>query len=131
MYKNNGRPYSHFAPRQALLAPWTECGADLIGPWKITVHGKPIVFKVLTTIDPVTNLLEIIRIKYKSSAHIEQQFSNCWLSRYPWPTRIVHDNGGEFIGWEFQALLTKLGIRSVPTSTVKNPQSNAIVERLH
>ena len=130
MYKNNGRPYGHLAPRQALLAPWTECAVDLIGPWKITVHGRPIVFKALTTIDPVTNLLEIIRINDKSSAHVAQQFSNCWLSRYPWPTRVVHDNGGEFIGWEFQALLTQLGIRSVPT-TVKNPQSNAIVERLH
>mmetsp|Transcript_17487 Transcript_17487/g.38256 ORF Transcript_17487/g.38256 Transcript_17487/m.38256 type:complete len:116 (-) Transcript_17487:44-391(-) len=42
----------------------------------------------------------------------------------------MHDNDGEFIGWEFQGLLRQLGIQSVLT-TVRNPQSNAMVERLH
>ena len=85
-----------------------------------------------TAIHPVTNLLEIIRINDKSSARAAQQLSNCWLvSRYPWPTRVeLHGNGGEFIGWNFQSLLRQLGIQSVPTSTAKNPQSNAIIERL-
>ena len=55
---------------------------------------------------------------------------NCWLARYPWPFIVVHENGGEFIGWEFQDLLRRLGIIYVPT-IVKNPQSNAIVERSH
>ena len=125
MYKNqHGRPYGHLAPRQALLAPWTECAVDLIGPWKIKIRGIEVVFKALTAIHSVTNiLLEIIQINDKSSAHVAQQFSNCWLSRYPWPTRVVHDNGGEFIGWEFQSLLRQLGIQGVPSTTVKNPQS--------
>jgi transposase InsO family protein len=42
----------------------------------------------------------------------------------------VHDNGGEFLGHEFQQLLAQAGITSVPT-TVKNPQANAICERFH
>ena len=89
-------------------------------------------FKALTAIDLVTNLLKIIWINDKSSQHVLQQFSNCWLSttRYPWPTRVVHDNGGEFIGWEFQGLLRQPGIQSILT-TVKNPQSNTIIERIH
>merc|ERR1711907_506617 len=37
---------------------------------------------------------------------------------------------GEFLGMEFQNVLRQLGIASIPT-TVKNPQSNAIVERVH
>ena len=89
-----------------------------------------ITFQALTIIDTVTNLLEIIWINNKTSENVAQQFSNCWLARYPWPFRVVHDNGGEFIGWEFQDLLRRLGIISVLT-TVKNPQSNAIVERSH
>ena len=87
-------------------------------------------FNALTCIDPVTNLVELIRIENKSSAYIRQQFENCWLSRYPRPNRCVHDNGGEFIGWKFQELLSQYGIKDVPT-TVKNPQSNAICERMH
>ena len=65
MYKNNGRPNGHLVLKQALLAPWMECAVDLIGPWKITIHGRPIVFKALTAFDPVTNLLEIIWINDK------------------------------------------------------------------
>ena len=36
----------------------------------------------------------------------------------------------KFVGPKFQSLLVHLGIQPVP-STVKNPQSNAICERLH
>ena len=44
--------------------------------------------------------------------------------------KCIHDNGGKFIGWNFQELLTRYGIKSRPT-TVKNPQSNMACERMH
>ena len=53
-----------------------------------------------------------------------------WLSRYPRPLRCIHDNGSEFMSQEFQDTLKFYGIQSVPT-TVKNPQANAIIERMH
>ena len=81
--------------------------------------------------DTVTNLLEIVQIDNKKSENIAQLFGYTWLSRYPWPVQIIHDNGGEFIGNEFQDMMRRLGgITSKPT-TVKNPQSNTIVEQLH
>ena len=43
---------------------------------------------------------------------------------------MIHNNGGEFIGHEFQEMLRTLGITAKST-TVKNPQANTIVERLH
>ena len=49
---------------------------------------------------------------------------------YPIPARCVHDNGNEFLGPEFNQMLLRNNIHPVPT-TVKNPQSNAIVEHLH
>ena len=58
------------------------------------------------------------------------QFANVWLSRYPSPNRCIHDNGGKFIGHEFQDLLASNSIKPVPT-TVKNPQSNAMCECMH
>ena len=48
----------------------------------------------------------------------------------PRPIRCVHDKGGEFIGQEFQWLLELFSIKDV-CSTSKNPQSNAICERMH
>lgn len=53
-----------------------------------------------------------------------------WLSRYPWPERCVHDNGGEFAGPEFQFLMRRCKIKDVAT-TAKNPQANSICERMH
>ena len=54
----------------------------------------------------------------------------CITSRYPRPNRCIHDNGGEFIGWEFQQKLQQHGIIDVPT-TSRNPQGNSICERMH
>jgi hypothetical protein len=84
----------------------------------------------VTCIDPVSNLVEISRIQNKSAAHVGMIFENTWLARYPRPERCVHDNGGEFIGADFQRILEINGVHDVPT-TVKNPQSNAICERMH
>ena len=53
-----------------------------------------------------------------------------WLCRYSRPKECVHDNGPEYMGHEFQELLSSFGIKSRPT-TVKNPTTQAVVERLH
>jgi hypothetical protein len=52
------------------------------------------------------------------------------LSRYPWPSRCVHDNEGEFVGAEFQFLLQSFRIKDAPTSRWK-PQANVICEHMH
>ena len=84
----------------------------------------------LTCIDPVTNLVELIRIDEKTSRHVRDKFIQSWLCRYPRPNRCIHDNGGEFIGYPFQELLQRYGVSDVAT-TVKNPQGNSICERMH
>jgi transposase InsO family protein len=55
-----------------------------------------------------------------------------WFSRYPWPTtQVTFDQGSEFIGHEFQDMLkNNYGIKRKPV-TVRNPQANDIVERVH
>ena len=55
-------------------------------------------------------------------------FENNWLARYPRPSRCIHDNGGEYTGAAFLHMLKVNGIKDV-TTTVKNPQANAICER--
>jgi hypothetical protein len=110
--------------------PFEECAVDLIGPWTIQVRDKPYEFNTLTMIDTVLNLVELVRIDDKTSAHIAKKYAQVWLTRYPWPARCIYDIEGEFIGPEFQLLLEGCRIKDVPTPS-KNPQANAICERMH
>ena len=129
-YKLDGKGYGLLPEREIRSEPFEEVAVDLIGPWKIPIRGKIYEFNALTSICTVTGLVELVRIDNKTSAHISKKFSENWLARYPWPQRCVHDNGGEFTGYEFQRLLEKTQIKDVPTSS-KNPQANAICERMH
>ena len=101
-----------------------------IGPWTIVVGNEEYEFNALTSIDTTLNLVEMIRIDEKSSQHVCNKFEQSWLSQYPWPERCIHDNGGEFVGFEFQQLLSVCAIKDVPTTSY-NPQANAICERMH
>jgi transposase InsO family protein len=58
------------------------------------------------------------------------QFENTWLSRYPKPQNVIHDQGGEFTGYEF---VHRLHVHNINdrTTTAKNPQANAVCERMH
>ncbi|KAL7525960.1 hypothetical protein ACHAXR_004955, partial [Thalassiosira sp. AJA248-18] len=103
-HKLSGRGYGLLPEREMRIAPWEEVAIDLIGPWNIKVNG--------------------------TASHIRSKFIQSWLSRYPRPMRCVHDQGGEFIGSEFQWLLNMFSVKDV-SSTSKNPQSNSICERMH
>ena len=129
-HKLSGRQFGLLPERDVRTHPWQEVAVDLIGPWAINIRDQWYEFNALTCIDMVTNLVEIIRVDRKTSAHIRTKFEQSWLARYPWPKRCIHDNGGEFNGHEFQELLELCQIKDVPT-TSKNPQANAICERMH
>ena len=128
--KNPLRGHGHVAAREVTLLPWREVAVDLIGPWKLQINNVEVNFRALTIIDLVTNIVELVRLDNKTSAHVALQFENTWLSRYPMPKHCVYDQGGEFVGFPFQHMLERHGIRGHPT-TAKNPQANAICERMH
>ncbi len=65
----------------------------------------------------------------KTSAQISNLVYKCWFSRYPCCHYMIYDNGSEF-KLHFQALCKTYGITRKPTS-IKNPQANAILERMH
>ena len=128
--KLDGKGYGLLPEREVRSIPFEDCAVDLIGPWVVQVRGNPYEFDALTVIDTVTNLVELIRVDDKFSDTIARKYAQCWLSRYPWPQRCVHDPGGEFTGPEFQTLLENCHIKDACTSA-KNPQANAICERMH
>ena len=65
----------------------------------------------------------------KSSAMISNLVSKTWFSSYPRCQYIIYDNGSKF-KLHFKAIYKSFGIKRKPTS-VKNPQANAILERVH
>ena len=67
----------------------------------------------------------------KKSISIANIVEEEWLTRYPWPTKVIYDRGSEFIGHEFQRMIKEdYGITRKPITT-RNPQANAIIERVH
>ena len=129
--KQGSCQYGFLASRDALPSPWFEVATDCIGPWNIELSGgRDYNIRALTTIDVTTNLLEIKRITTQTLAECACAFENGWLSHYPRPIRVIHDQGSEFMGAPFQDLLRCAGIKSVPT-TACNPQGNSVVEAVH
>ena len=83
----------------------------------------------MTFVDPATGWFEIAEIPDKTSARISKIFNSTWLARYPRPRKVIFDNGNEFKK-DFLPLLKDFSIKPTPT-TIKNPQANAILERVH
>ena len=91
--------------------PWSEVHSDSVGDWQIKLRGQPITFHALTTIDPMTCLLEIHRLQNGTAAEAAQVFQLSWLSQYPCPTKVLHDGGPKFKA-EFQTLPQDTGMSS-------------------
>ena len=102
-FKLPGKGYGELPSREAQLAPWKEITDNLIGPWNINVNEVNLMVNALSIINTVANLAELIRISSKSAAHVGLQLENAWLSRYPRPQFLIHDQGPEFQGDGLQA----------------------------
>ena len=83
-------------------------------------------------IDPVTGWFKIIQYDDKRAIVIINIVKTTWLTIHLRPTEIMYDQGPEFIGREFRKSLIEkeYGIIS-KTSTLGNPTSNAMLERIH
>jgi len=131
-----------------ISTPWEALCVDLIGLY--TLKGKDsssIDFMALTMIDPASSWFEIGELPTiyrliakkertieeeifdKSSDQIAQLVNKIWLCRYPCCCYLIYDNGSEF-KLHFETLCDSYGIKRKPTR-IKNPQANAICERVH
>jgi hypothetical protein len=113
--------YGLLSPRALkTVNPFDTVHVDLIGPYDNGSYG-------ITMIDQATRWLEVGIQPDKLSLTTAESFDREWLCRYPRPREVVHDQGPEFTGEE---LLRSYGIKAKPI-TSKNPQANAICERVH
>lgn len=128
--KRGMRGYGKIPLKDPETEPWKDVAVDLSGPWKAYVDNEEVNFHTLTIIDVFTNWVEIIPITTKSSGVISDLFVQEWLRRYPRPSRVIFDLGGEFDSENFHTKLLLWHVNPKPI-TVKNPRANAIVERMH
>ena len=132
-YKNPGPGIGHVPPRNETKVPFEQIAIDTIGPWNVQIKGfGQITINAYSIIDTCSNLLELKRASQSNPSGKEsvQVLEDTWLSRYPKPVRIIYDQGKEYRNITFESYLISQGIKGCP-STVKNPQSNAILERVH
>ena len=159
--KASSRKYGHLPPKEVTTTPWETLCVDLIGPYTLKgKDGTEIDFMCVTMIDPASSWFEIIELPVaeldgtpatakksktkskkidlnkrnkeyfdKTSAQVSRLVYKSWLSRYPRCREMIYDNGSEF-KLDFRALCDSYGIKSKQT-TIKNPQANAILERVH
>ena len=128
--------------KQAGTQPWDTLCIDLIGKYRMTPNkggkkyamkgkkDKDIYLQAITMIDPATGWIEIRSVPEARADLVANQVELAWLTRYPLPNKITIDRGKEFLA-EFKIMMENdYGISCSPIS-VRNPQANAIVERVH
>jgi hypothetical protein len=150
--KRQSHRYGHLPPKTVITNPWECLCVNLIGPY--TLKGKDnsqIDFMALTMIDPASSWFKIAELPVveqlrpqtvngkelliadeifdKTSERIAKLVYKTWLCRYPRCCHLIYDNGSEF-KLHFEYLCDSYGITHKPT-TVKNPQANGILERVH
>ena len=81
-------------------------------------------------IDPATGWFEMAEIPTKRADDVVNILEITWLTRYPWPTEIVMDRGKEFAAEVQRTIKHEYGITR-KLITTRNPQANAILERVH
>ena len=118
-------------PKQAETNPWDTLCVDLIGPYTIPRKGKnPLKLWCLTMINPATGWFEVAQIPNKTAAEIADITEKTWFTRYPLPQRILFDPGTKFMAESSKMCHNDYGLKRKPITT-RNPQSNAIIKRIH
>ena len=130
--KANHKKYGKHPPKEPEIIPWHTLCIDLIGPYTFGSEkkGTNVTLHCLTMIDPATGWFEIAEIPIKQADYIANILEQVWLTRYPWPTEIRMDRGSEFAAEVSEAITEEYGIER-KLITTRNPQSNAIIERIH
>jgi transposase InsO family protein len=81
-------------------------------------------------IDPATGWVEIREIPTKRADVVANIVDAAWFTRYPLPKAITCDNGKEFMAEFSKMVKYDYGIE-IQNTTVRNPQGNSMVERMH
>ena len=81
-------------------------------------------------IEPATNWFEIQLVKEKDAGTIANIVEQAWLTRYTLLQELVYDRGTEFMSIFAMIVSDNYGIKRRPI-TVRNPQANSMIEKIH
>jgi hypothetical protein len=150
--KKRTQKYGHLPAKIVISTPCEALCVNLVGPYTLNgKDGSSIDFMALTMIDPAYSWFEVVELPTitqlmtrrvnskdkllkeeifdKSSDQISQLVNKIWLCRYPRCRYLIYNNKSE-LKLHFETLCDSYGIKRKPT-TIKNPQANAICERVH
>ena len=128
--KKKTNQYGLLPAKIAEVIPWHTLCIDLLGPYDFGEKSNKTTLHMLTMIDPATGWFEVEQIESKRADFIVNYLEFAWLTRYPWPTEIVFDRGSEFKAEVERHIHHDYGIKK-KLITTRNPQANAMVERIH
>ena len=130
--RTHNSKYGQLPAKEAEAEPWDKLCVDLIGPYKFKQPNskKDVDLWCATMIDPATGWIEIAEIPDKRADTVADVIERTWFNRYPWPTQVVMDRGSEFMAEFSEMVVRDYGVKK-KTITTRNPQANAIVERVH
>ena len=130
--KRHSKKYGKLPPKEPEEIPWDILCVDLIGPYTMVKKGrKKLTLWCVTMIDPATGWFEIAEVPgSKSADRIANIVEQTWLTRYPRPQKVILDRGKEFLAEFAEMMRVEYGIKRKPI-TVRNPQANSIIERIH
>ena len=95
-----------------------------------TKNRKTVYLQAVTMIYPVTGWIESCMVPSACVGLVSNQVELAWLTRYPLPSKVIVNCGNEFLA-EFKTMI-QLGYGiTVKPITSRNPQANAILERVH
>ena len=135
--RNNKRSYGLLPEKEAESEPWEKLCIGLIDPYPIPTKGhkktkdpKPLQLWAVSMINPASGWIEIKEITTKCADIVANVLEKTWLTRYLRPSVITLDRGKEFMAEVTKMIRNDYGIKKRPI-TVRNPQANSIVERVH
>ncbi|KAG0440449.1 Transposon Tf2-9 polyprotein [Dictyocoela muelleri] len=122
----------HFGSQIVSDKPFSYISSDILGPIK-TKHflsnSPKEYFYLLSITDIFTRFTRIYYIEDITSASVIKNFKK-WFESYPLPSKVLTDNGRQYISQAFKNLLDKYAIKHIQTSP-HNPTANGISERIN
>jgi hypothetical protein len=109
------------------LRPFEILGIDIVGPFKVSNRGNKF---ILVMIDHFTRWVELKAMSEITAEAVCQVLFEEIICRHGCPTKILSDQGKQFISEVLADMCRRLGIKKIQTSPY-HPQTNAHAERFN
>jgi hypothetical protein len=131
VFKSTRREYGILEERNIVASkPFEHVSIDMTGPYRPCKMNGHIYKNSFNIIDNFTKYVVMVPTRSMTGKEAAKVFDKYFLCLFPRPAIVTADNGSNFISHEFRELLDSYGIKFI-TTTVRSPQANGFVERMH